>query len=161
MGTDIFFADTYPWCKYESELNLSDTLVDGGDRFNMAGSNWQEEVTNVETTLRTLRTDKTVKNNDDPNTQITHFQNSIGSNPIVKKKSVVTKKNINKQFFCPKCPRAYAYSCGLSQHLRYECGKPCKFSCPYCNKKTKLLGNCYRHIRFQHKGQPVYANQMY
>ena len=167
MRTDFFFADDYLWRRYKSELILTDTIADGDDRFDMTGSDWQDRtVMNVRTTRRGLIIKKTDENSDDPFMPRTHCENSTALNPISKKKSVKrkrtrTKKNIKKQHLCPQCPRAYSYSCGLKQHLKYECGKPCKFACPYCNKKTKRLENCNRHIKYQHKGQPVYANKMY
>ena len=135
----------------------------------MTGSDWQEEGMNVRTTRWELITRKPVTSNDYPNTDRTNFENSTAVNPISKKNPVqvksihprITKKNIKKQYFCPQCPRAYSYLCGLNQHLKYECGKPCKFACPYCGKKIKRRENVYGHIRKYHKGRKEYAEELY
>ena len=159
-------------CKYESELHLSDTIVDGDDSFDMTGRDCQDHtVMNVRKTRRRLKTRKISKANNDPDTLETRCENSTASNRTPKKKkpvtlkktqtNVVSKRNLIKDFFCPQCSNSYFHACSLGRHLKYECGKACKFGCPYCEQKSKLRECARRHIIRCHKGQPVYINELY
>ena len=55
---------------------------------------------------------------------------------------------------CEGCGRSYAYRSSLYRHIKYECGKPPQFQCPYCPRKTKQKLNLKEHIRMLHPGQP-------
>ena len=169
IRSNLLFADIYQSWRYEPELDFSHTIVDGGNRFDMTGSNWQDHTAlNPSTFRRQIITRNMHKHNDNSDTTRTRCKNSTTSDSTPKERpveverlNVAGKKNTKEVHFCPRCSRPYSYVRNLKRHLEYECGKACKFACPYCNKKTKLLGNCHRHIRYRHKGQPVYADQMY
>ena len=157
MRTDLFFADNYPLCKYESELILPDTIIDGDVRFDVTGSDRQDH------TVKNIRKSPRRKPE-------TYCENSTAPELSPKKKpvqlkknktNVIKKKNMKKEHFCPQCSRAYSYARNLQRHLRFECDKNCKFACPYCKHKSQLLGVCHRHVRRCHKGQPVYADELY
>lgn len=45
----------------------------------------------------------------------------------------------------PDCGKKYKYRCNLTTHLNYECGKPPRFKCSYCDFK-----NSYKHIIKKH-----------
>ncbi|XP_014250606.1 zinc finger protein 333-like [Cimex lectularius] len=38
---------------------------------------------------------------------------------------------------CPNCGKQYTYKSGLSQHMKYECGKEAMFQCPHCPHRSK------------------------
>ena len=134
MRIDLFFPDNYPWCKYESEINLSDTIVDGGDGLDITGRDFQDYADTLET----------------------RCENLIAPNPTPKKKS-----NPVKEHFCPQCSKSYSHSSSLNRHLKYECGKACKFGCPYCEAESKQREVCRRHIIRRHKGRAIYINELY
>ncbi|XP_026481460.1 zinc finger protein 425-like [Ctenocephalides felis] len=46
-----------------------------------------------------------------------------------------------KKYVCPNCRRSYVYPNGLSQHMKFECGKEPQFACPMCPYKCHLKGN--------------------
>nr|CAH7735832.1 unnamed protein product [Callosobruchus chinensis] len=55
---------------------------------------------------------------------------------------------------CPNCDRTYKWKRGLSQHLRYECGKEPQFACPYapvCRYRTKVKSHIKCHVKNVHK----------
>ncbi|CAH1367285.1 unnamed protein product [Tenebrio molitor] len=56
-------------------------------------------------------------------------------------------------FCCDVCGKKYVWSCGLSQHKKYQCGREPQFRCPEpgCTHKTQLKGNMKQHIRNKHK----------
>ena len=128
-------------------------------------------VMNIRNTRRGLKTRRISKANNDPDTLETRCENSTASNPTPNEKkkielkktqrNVVSKRNLMKEYFCPQCSNSYFHSCSLWRHVKYECGKACKFGCPYCKKKSKLREGCRRHIIRCHKGLPVYINELY
>ena len=164
MTSDFFFAENDQSWKYETEQKFSHTFVDAGNRFDMTGSGSEDStVLNVRTFRRRITTRNMHKRDDDSNTTVTHRNNSTPKeNPVkVKKANIVSKKNTKKVHVCPQCSKIYSYARGLQRHLNYECGEARKFACPYCNKTSKRVDNCYRHIRYRHKGQQVYADRVY
>lgn len=62
-------------------------------------------------------------------------------------------KTINGEpkFVCNQCGRLYKQKTGLSQHIRYECGKEPQFSCPMCPYKAKRKTTMRCHMLFKHK----------
>lgn len=55
-----------------------------------------------------------------------------------------------RRFVCPNCSRSYAYSHGLNQHMKFECGKEPKFVCTQCPYKSHQKGNFIRHCSTRH-----------
>ena len=165
IRSDFLFTDNGQLWKYEIEQDVSDTMVDGGDEFDMTGWDFQDHaVLNVGTFRRGLITEIIGKDNDDPNSSGTPCENLIDFNPTSKESpvtNVIGKQNLKKKYFCSQYPRVYMYLRGLKRHLEFECGKNFKFACPYCGRKCKRLDNCYHHIKNRHKNRPVYANELY
>lgn len=65
-----------------------------------------------------------------------------------------------KRFRCPDCTRSYKYRKGLSQHMKYECGKEPQFHCPFltCQYRARVKGNLTNHIKAVHK---CFNNDLY
>ncbi|KAH0952437.1 hypothetical protein HN011_011876 [Eciton burchellii] len=55
-----------------------------------------------------------------------------------------------RTFRCPNCTNVFSRQKGLRKHLIYECGQPPRFQCPYCNHRSKLILNLYKHVRRRH-----------
>ena len=166
----MFFAENDYWWKDEVEQDFSDPLVDVDDGFDIARSDQDNTVLNVSTFRCGLIPRNIHNDNDDPDTTRTHYGNSTASSSMPINNSVelnryetifVDKKTIKKDYLCPQCPKAYSYVRSLRRHLKYECGKECKFGCPYCNQKGHLLEHIQRHVRSRHKGRRVYAHELY
>ncbi|KAF7388396.1 hypothetical protein HZH68_012338 [Vespula germanica] len=58
---------------------------------------------------------------------------------------------------CMNCTSVYNKRGSLMTHLRYECGQPPRFKCPYCDMISKKTSNVQQHIRRKHKGSVVYV----
>ncbi|KAI4484266.1 hypothetical protein M0804_007722 [Polistes exclamans] len=58
---------------------------------------------------------------------------------------------------CMNCSSVYNKRGSLMTHLRYECGQPPRFKCPYCDMISKKTSNVQQHIRRKHKGFVVYV----
>ncbi|KAI4476360.1 hypothetical protein M0802_014882, partial [Mischocyttarus mexicanus] len=58
---------------------------------------------------------------------------------------------------CMNCTSVYNKKGSLNTHLRYECGQPPRFKCPYCDMISKKTSNVQQHIRRKHKGSTVYV----
>lgn len=56
----------------------------------------------------------------------------------------------NKMYICYSCGRYYKYKGGLSQHLRYECGKEPQFCCQLCPYKAKQKSTLKTHMALKH-----------
>lgn len=61
---------------------------------------------------------------------------------------------------CGKCDRIFQRKYSLARHLRYSCGKEPQFKCPYCNYRSNLRSNTYRHVRLNHKSRTVSAHDI-
>ena len=55
-----------------------------------------------------------------------------------------------KTFRCPNCPKSFAHSGSLTDHMRTHIGET--FCCPHCHKSFAQSGNVRRHIR-THSGE--------
>lgn len=55
-----------------------------------------------------------------------------------------------KQFVCHSCQKSYSYERGLTQHIRYECGKEPQFICPKCPYKCHRKESFVRHCWARH-----------
>lgn len=60
-------------------------------------------------------------------------------------------------FPCANCTSVYSKKSSLITHLKYECGQPPRFKCPYCNLLSKKTSNIQQHIRRKHKDRKVYV----
>lgn len=56
---------------------------------------------------------------------------------------------------CSVCGKCYKYQHSLYRHIKYECGKPPNFACPYprCNYKSKRKDNLAAHVRGHNKSK--------
>ncbi|XP_043284403.1 longitudinals lacking protein isoform X28 [Venturia canescens] len=58
-----------------------------------------------------------------------------------------------KQYECLQCSRRCTHKKGIIEHIRYVCGKPPSFGCPYCPHRTYNSSNMYAHVKSMHKGR--------
>ena len=58
---------------------------------------------------------------------------------------------------CQGCGKVYAYEQSLIRPVRYECGKPPRFQCPYCNACRRQKTNIMNHIKKKHQNFKIYA----
>nr|CAI5842184.1 unnamed protein product [Callosobruchus analis] len=57
---------------------------------------------------------------------------------------------LDNRHHCPNCDKSYKWKQGLSQHMRYECGKEPQFACPYaptCRYRSKVKSNIKYHVK--------------
>ena len=62
-----------------------------------------------------------------------------------------------EKFPCPSCSSLFTRKDNLQNHLKYECGQPARFNCPYCPYRTKNSSNVRAHVRRIHPGREVYV----
>ena len=67
----------------------------------------------------------------------------------------------DKKFPCPNCPAGFSEKGSLTRHLRYECNQEPRFSCPYCDYRSKWTSRIYKHVRTHHEGLKVYCIDVY
>ncbi|XP_034249719.1 zinc finger protein 524-like [Thrips palmi] len=59
-------------------------------------------------------------------------------------------------FPCQQCGKTYRWKGNLSQHLRYECGMPPQFKCPYCPYRSKHRSDLKnKHMKTKHPNLPL------
>lgn len=68
--------------------------------------------------------------------------------------------NESAQFPCANCARVYSKKNSLTTHLKYECGQPPRFKCPYCILISKKPSNILQHIRRKHKDCMIYVEDI-
>ena len=61
-----------------------------------------------------------------------------------------------KPFSCEKCGSKFTRKDSLTYHLRFQCGKPPRFKCPYCKYCSRHASNVRKHIREYHPNQEIY-----
>ncbi|XP_011640013.1 longitudinals lacking protein isoform X23 [Pogonomyrmex barbatus] len=71
-----------------------------------------------------------------------------------------SRKSKRVQFPCTNCPSVYNKKGSLMTHLRYECGQPPRFKCPYCDLISKKTSNVQQHIRRRHKNCVVWVQDI-
>ncbi|XP_063228442.1 longitudinals lacking protein-like isoform X3 [Bacillus rossius redtenbacheri] len=54
------------------------------------------------------------------------------------------------QYACTACGKQYRWKQSLVSHMRHECGKAPRFSCPACPYRSKQKGNLKTHVRSLH-----------
>ncbi|XP_044008761.1 longitudinals lacking protein, isoforms A/B/D/L isoform X14 [Aphidius gifuensis] len=69
-----------------------------------------------------------------------------------------SKKN-KTLYYCPKCFHGFTLKSNRNRHLKFECGQEPRYSCPYCELRSKQTSQIYSHIRKKHPGQRVYYNK--
>ncbi|KAG7205691.1 hypothetical protein KM043_007640 [Ampulex compressa] len=62
---------------------------------------------------------------------------------------------------CSNCSSVFGQKRSLLTHLRYECGQPPRFKCPYCDLISKKTSNIQKHIRRKHEGSAVYVQDIW
>ncbi|XP_011686581.1 PREDICTED: longitudinals lacking protein, isoforms A/B/D/L isoform X17 [Wasmannia auropunctata] len=70
------------------------------------------------------------------------------------------KSNRSVRFPCTNCTSVYSTKGSLTTHLKYECGQPPRFKCPYCDLVSKKTSNVQQHIRRRHKDRVVYVQDI-
>lgn len=65
--------------------------------------------------------------------------------------------NRSVEFPCANCASVYNKRSSLITHLKYECGQPPRFKCPYCDLVSKKTSNVQQHIRRKHKNCMIYV----
>ncbi|KAG5316847.1 LOLA3 protein, partial [Acromyrmex insinuator] len=70
------------------------------------------------------------------------------------------KSNRSVRFPCMNCTSVYSTKGSLTTHLKYECGQPPRFKCPYCDLVSKKTSNVQQHIRRRHKDRVVYVQDI-
>lgn len=58
--------------------------------------------------------------------------------------------NSASRYYC-SCGASYSLYRNLQQHIKYDCGKEPRFSCPYCEMLFRKKYNLHKHIRNIHK----------
>ncbi|KAL6263987.1 hypothetical protein P5V15_004068 [Pogonomyrmex californicus] len=69
-------------------------------------------------------------------------------------------RNPCPRYPCSNCPSTFGQKKSLLTHLRYECGQPPRFKCPYCDLISKKTSNIQKHIRRKHEGYTVYVQDI-
>ncbi|XP_076222205.1 uncharacterized protein LOC116434039 isoform X25 [Nomia melanderi] len=69
--------------------------------------------------------------------------------------------NSTSKYPCSNCTSVFRQKRSLLTHLRYECGQPPRFKCPYCDLISKKTSNIQKHIRRKHEGSVVYVQDIY
>lgn len=67
----------------------------------------------------------------------------------------------HQRYHCPKCGRGYLHKSHMSNHYKYECGRPPRYQCPYCHRRSKQPGNMYKHVRTKHPRDEVRLVRLY
>ncbi|XP_047360929.1 longitudinals lacking protein, isoforms A/B/D/L-like isoform X9 [Vespa velutina] len=62
-----------------------------------------------------------------------------------------------KSVCCYKCGNNFTRRNNLYNHLKFQCGQPPRFKCPYCPHITKHASNLKAHIRRKHHKKTVYV----
>ncbi|XP_014474954.1 PREDICTED: zinc finger X-chromosomal protein-like [Dinoponera quadriceps] len=65
---------------------------------------------------------------------------------------LATTEDKNQRNICPRCHKSYQHAYHMLRHYKYECGRPPRYQCPYCDMKSKQSNNVYKHIRHKHAG---------
>ena len=62
-----------------------------------------------------------------------------------------------KNHSCEKCGKTYVSEKSVVRHVRYECGMPRRFKCPYCEISIRQQTHAWGHIRVNHPDREVYC----
>ncbi|CAD6201878.1 GSCOCG00002830001-RA-CDS [Cotesia congregata] len=60
--------------------------------------------------------------------------------------------NNSRSYFCPtkSCTKSFKYKRSLVEHLKYQCGKPPRFQCIYCDHKNNFKNRIRAHYKLEH-----------
>ncbi|XP_044008759.1 protein tramtrack, alpha isoform isoform X12 [Aphidius gifuensis] len=95
-----------------------------------------------------------------------HCNNQISSHRRENNKFLIRQSKNNsckfaanrRKFICPNfCGSSFSQSFSLTRHLKFECGLPPRFKCPYCNLLYKRTSNVTQHVRIRHPNNKTYA----
>lgn len=64
--------------------------------------------------------------------------------------NVLQPPDFAQKFTCTACGKSYKYRGGLSQHLRFHCGKEPQFECQFCGRKFVQPGSLKTHLGLVH-----------
>ncbi|KAL0132406.1 hypothetical protein PUN28_000283 [Cardiocondyla obscurior] len=91
-------------------------------------------------------------------------QGMNASSPLIERKPYLrhrwSKMESCTRYPCTNCPSTFGQKKSLLTHLRYECGQPPRFKCPYCDLLSKKSSNVQKHIRRKHEGYDVYVQDI-
>lgn len=62
-----------------------------------------------------------------------------------------------KEYKCSTCNSTFQRKSSLIRHKRYTCEDKKRFACPYCQHRSKLASNVYKHVRHFHPESEVFA----
>ena len=65
------------------------------------------------------------------------------------------------KFHCPNCNSGYGRRDTMLGHYRYECMRPPRYKCPYCQLRSKKSSNVYQHVRAVHPTETVTLEKLY
>ncbi|XP_076644891.1 uncharacterized protein LOC143354555 isoform X17 [Halictus rubicundus] len=68
--------------------------------------------------------------------------------------------SVDIKYPCGNCNSVFRQKRSLHTHIRYECGQPPRFKCPYCDLRSKKTSNIQKHIRRKHQGSVVYVEDI-
>ncbi|KAK0096627.1 hypothetical protein PV326_004921 [Microctonus aethiopoides] len=59
-----------------------------------------------------------------------------------------TSQSTVEEFRCHKCNGTFRRAQNLQMHLKFACGQPPRFNCPYCQYRTRYVPTNYKAVRF-------------
>lgn len=62
---------------------------------------------------------------------------------------------------CENCNSVFNRKTNLTFHMRWECGQPPRYKCPYCDLMSKKTTNIRKHIQRRHIGNEIYVHDIY
>ncbi|KAH0553723.1 hypothetical protein KQX54_003734 [Cotesia glomerata] len=78
------------------------------------------------------------------------------------RRNLAEKSNVAKMaavYSCTNknCGKTYTNHYELNRHVKFVCGKPPRFKCPYCEYVSKWSADIKKHLKNLHTGQMVYV----
>ena len=83
--------------------------------------------------------------------------NNFGENIYIP----VLNNVLKKKYLCHNCFKTFGHQKYLNYHLKHECGRGLRFSCPYCDHKAKFSSGARAHVRRKHPGLEVHTIDLF
>lgn len=61
------------------------------------------------------------------------------------------------EFMCPACSKQFTNRSRLNSHMKWDCNRPRRYKCPYCEHRGSRSGDIYRHISRKHGSSKAYC----